>query len=530
MDDGRPRLAEVSVIQPPSSIDRRRALPTVRALLGLILLAYVALAAGYAVLTPRWNNPDEPAHFNYVREVAETGRLPVIRAGDWDADLLERLKATRFPRDASIDAIRYEGHQPPLYYLLAAPLHRLTGGLPLGAQVLVLRGLSIVLGAIVVASAFAVGRQLCPHRPAIALLAAATAAFVPMHTAISAAINNDSLANALAALTCVALVVGARRGFDDRAAVLLGGLLGALILTKLTVYVYVPLALFTVTLSEIDLTRRCKRPIRWSVLRRPALAAATAAAISAWWLVRNVGLYGWSDPLAVGRHAEVVVGQPRWQQLDAAAVDYFGRILFRSFWGQFGWMGVVLSDRVYLLYLALTVLAALGLALLGFAHRGRRIADPAGATPMGPDWTGWVLAAAALLVAAEVVVYNLTFIQPQGRYLFPALVPIVLGLSLGWSRLAQPVGDGRPYRALPAVILAAAAAWALLEALGPLLDENPWSEPFVASAVVGLSAVLLFAGRLRDAVRPNGVLVALAVGLGLLDLASLLRFVAPAFR
>ena len=67
----------------------------------LALVAYVVLALGYAIRTPVWQNPDEPAHFNYVVHVAETGTLPELRPGDWDAQLLERLKSGRLePADS----------------------------------------------------------------------------------------------------------------------------------------------------------------------------------------------------------------------------------------------------------------------------------------------------------------------------------------------------------------------------------------------------------------------------------------------
>ena len=460
--------------------------PTVRLLLGLIVAAYVLLALGYALATPRWNNPDEPAHYNYVRELAEAGQLPVLRPGDWDADLLEREKAARFPDDAAIEPIRYEGHQPPLYYLLAAPIYGLFAGVDLQSRVLALRGLSILLGTVVVLAAFAAGRSVAPSRPAVALLAAATAAFVPMHTAISAAINNDALANALSTLTVVALLAGVRRGFDDRAALLLGLLLGALLLTKLTTYVYVPLGLAVMLWSE---RRRADGAAGgWlASLRRPLLAAAVAAAVAGWWFVRNGLVYGWTDPLAGTRHDAVVVGQPRWAQLDLAAGDYVARVLFRSFWGQFGWMGIVLEDRLYLLYLGLTLLALVGLALVvrdGWRERRWQAAD--GETPHSRWAVGrqvfaiGLLVCAVGLVLAEVLVYNLRFIQAQGRYLFPALVPIAVLLSLGWHRLAT------------------GGAVALASRNGPAIGR---------------------AG-----------LLALGVGLGLLDLLCLVRFVGPAFR
>jgi 4-amino-4-deoxy-L-arabinose transferase-like glycosyltransferase len=439
-------------------------------LLLLILAAYTALAAGYAVATPPWNNPDEPAHFNYVRHLARVGRLPELRPGDWDAELLERLKAARFPADAPISGIRYEGHQPPLYYLLAAGVYLVAGDEPVARTVFALKVLSIVFGAVVVLCAFVVGRQVAPSYPEIAVLAAATAAFVPMHTAIAAAINNDNLANALAGVTLVALGVTLRRGLDDRGAVLLGLLFGALVITKVTVYPYVALGLAVMVVVE----RRASEPeTTWlATLRRPLLALASAGAVSSWWLLRNGLVYGWRDPLASARHADVVVGQPRWASLDLAAAEHFVRTLFRSFWGQFGWMGVVLDERLYLLYFVLTAAGLAGLVVA--IATSRKLLE---SSPIVRDRVV-MLAAAVALNFVGVVFYNLTFIQPQGRYLFPALVPIAVFLAIGWTTLANLVAR-----------------------------LTPWSEPVRRWLVVWFAAAL-----------------------GVLDFLCLARYVAPAFR
>ena len=93
--------------------------------LWLVVVLYLALATAYAVYTPAWQAPDEPAHYNYVSYVAEEGRLPVLAPGDYPAAYLEEIKARRFPADMSIAPLRYEAHQPPLYYLLAAGVYRL---------------------------------------------------------------------------------------------------------------------------------------------------------------------------------------------------------------------------------------------------------------------------------------------------------------------------------------------------------------------------------------------------------------------
>jgi len=54
----------------------------------LIVIVYIAIATLYAINTPKWQTPDEPAHFNYIRYIAETGTLPVLQRGDYDQEYL----------------------------------------------------------------------------------------------------------------------------------------------------------------------------------------------------------------------------------------------------------------------------------------------------------------------------------------------------------------------------------------------------------------------------------------------------------
>jgi 4-amino-4-deoxy-L-arabinose transferase-like glycosyltransferase len=501
---------------------------TARWLLVPILLAYVTIAIGYARATPRWNNPDEPAHVNVVRYLVSTGHLPVLTEGDWDADLLARLTTAWFPNDYEVDAIRYESHQPPLYYLLAAPVYRLTLTQPLNRQILALRFVSIVFGAIGVAAAFVAGREAAPAEPIIAVLTAATVAFVPMYTAISAAVNNDSLANALAAITLAALMIGRRRGFSDRWAVGLGVLVGAVVLTKLTIYVFVPIVLGVLLLAgRKSLTGDAPW---WQALRWPAVASITGLVVSGWWLVRNALIYGPLDIFALQRHDAIVVGQPRWTSVDLESLGFFLKIIFRSFWGVFGWMGVVLDDGFYWLYLALTLLAVGGYIF------GARLASrtppraPHGAPPIrrGLCHRG-LLAWATLLVCGEVVYYNLTFIQPQGRYVFPALVPIAILLATGWWMLARRATAPPEVRTWRAGALAAAIAWSLGEVHGSLWAAELWSDnALIAAATVGV-AVVAFAPFAVRRWLPIGLGLLLAATLSLLDQAALVKFVAPAF-
>jgi 4-amino-4-deoxy-L-arabinose transferase-like glycosyltransferase len=487
-----------------------------------VLLGYLLLAAGYALSTPRWNNPDEPAHFNYLAQLARTGTLPVLQAGDWDAQRLEqRLGSGRFAGPEPIDGIRYEGHQPPLYYLLLTPLFWLTEGLGANARVFALRGCSIVLGGLTVAVVFLAARGLAPRRPELAPLAAGLVAFTPMFTAMSAAINNDALATLLASATLLVLLRGLRDGFGTGGALLVGLLSGGLLLTKLTVYPFVPLAYLALVLDGAGPTR--PRRLSWAT-RYVTLALLVTALLAGWWFFRNLTVYGPGDPFGLRRHDLVVVGQPRWPGLgeNLESLRFFGLSLFRSFWAQFGWMAVVLDARFYGLYLLF-----LGLALGGLRRFWRlELPDWPPTAALGVKF----LLAALGLVAAEVVVYNLSFIQAQGRYLHPALLPIGLLLGLGWLTLAE-VGPRLSRGQRVGFGLAFFLVWALaVESLAWLIGQGP--APLWLHLVTAGQAWLAtkFQPRRERGSVAGVASTALLIALFLADAAALLRFVAPYFQ
>lgn len=51
-------------------------------LLVVVVVAYAVIGVLYAVFTPTWQVPDEPAHYNYVRALAEGRGFPVMEVGD----------------------------------------------------------------------------------------------------------------------------------------------------------------------------------------------------------------------------------------------------------------------------------------------------------------------------------------------------------------------------------------------------------------------------------------------------------------
>jgi len=414
----------------------------------VVLIGYLVIASLYALKTPHWQAPDEPAHFNYIAALAETGKVPVLQPGDYPAEYLETIKTKKFPAAMSIAPIRYEYYQPPLYYAIGALVYKSTARWAEDGQILALRLLSVVFGALGVVVSYEIGRVTFPDDRMLATAAAAFVALLPMHTAMTAAINPDSLAELAIALALWLLLRPTKPDLRLRKWLMTGLVLGLGLLTKITVVVavlVVPVALWLES-----------RERRVPLIPHPALPQqkgrawgtfigglvviwGTAGLIFMPWVVRNGIVYGAGDPLGWNRHNAVVIGQPRTTEWLAQLgfQEYarrFALTTFHSFWGQFGWMGAPMDIRVYDLLFVVSLLAALGFGLYLWDVVQRPPGNRPAQLMKGLITLGLTLA----LTVGIYLAYNMTYVQHQGRYFFPAIVPIALFFSLGLRDIVSP--------------------------------------------------------------------------------------------
>ena len=499
-----------------------------RPLLVVILGLYLLLGGLYAWQTPLWQVPDEPAHVNYARHVARTGTLPILQMGDYNAAYLEEIKAARFPPHMSVAPIRYESHQPPLYYVLGGGILRLAAPQALvddptpegwARAVHALRLFSLTLGLGTLLAAYRLVRRLFPRLPTLALAATALIAFIPQHLAILAGANNDALAELLLALFLLTLVDdlhGSPRPFRR------GLLLGLMLLTKTTTYLPALLALVSYHIFQALTPPQ----VRWTRQARALLVDLGIGSLLALpFYARNVAVYGWPDFLGLQRHAQVVVGQMTTAEFIAQQgwATYWNRAItwtFRSFWGQFGWMGVLMDARIYraLVYFSLVLLAG-ALVFVRCGRRDRHERALVGRTTtyvcLGPYQHNalGVLFAAGIGTLISYIGYNLSFLQHQGRYLFTALIPLAVftvpgvwmllapraarGMAALWGTLAAlalvaAVLDMGPITRWDALTLLALAAWFALAARLPRWRPLWLLAPFLALAGLALLALYAF--------------------------------------
>ncbi len=378
----------------------------------LILGLHGALALLYNLATPFGNNgyantPDEGAHFQYVTYVAQAWRLP------------------RFEGYAGVG---YEAHQPPLYYFLAALLYHLTGGAGKGVRLL-----STLASAGVVWLTWLTLRRLLPHRPEVALTGMGFVAFLPMHLAIGSAVGNDALTNLLfASVLCGLLSMGS---------IGLGVLVGLALLTKATAILLLPVV-------AIGLLLKARRSgAGWRVgVRHAGIACGIALLIGGWWFGRNALLY--DDPLLQKTFLNVFAGTAKAEDFLKAGMSSaeYARLVaewtFRSFWFAYGTprtahTGVpnFLPDNIYL------ALALWQLFTLAGLVRALKVGSPClQGEPKGGGQQNWLGIGlfTFLLILATFVMFVRIFFQAQGRYFYPALVPIAVFNALGWDGLLPP--------------------------------------------------------------------------------------------
>lgn len=140
-----------------------------------------------------------------------------------------------------------------------------------------------------------------------------------------------------------------------------------------------------------------------------AVVILVIAVLAGWVFVRNQALYG----ELLGNRMEMKTLEPlglvdeKTPTLPYVINDFLGPV-GTSFVGMFGQWASHLPSAVNYFYLALLILGSAGVAI---SLKKKRV----------PPFSAFLLTTALLATLGAVFYYNLTYTQPQGRLLFPAL-------------------------------------------------------------------------------------------------------------
>ena len=437
---------------------QEQALLNVRALPLLLSIVTIALGLVYLAVIPPWGGPDEPRHYEYVRLLRAKGRLV-----EWkDADKAIMSEIVR-----SMDAVGYwkwgvsewkpngvdplpdnflkiypqnahQLHQPPLAYITyLVPLELARSG-SITSQLYAMRLLSILLNVVTVLAAYYAGRALFANDPTMALALPVFVMLLPQHLFLHSTVMNDHLVEAAMAWMFVILVHVFRSGLSLPrvvglllcAAVGLGAKRSGMYAIPILGIAFLVYG-FTHWGNERYTTTQKSIRLALTVI---VLCAGAVGLLYAWnWIaVNQPKLQDYIVRLFLFLPSEQFPFESYAKILSLSALPLYlnyVKSIFISTWGHFGWVNITLGVQAYWMFAALTVFALAGLVWFLFRQF--------------PKWETWrravlvvfgasILVAVAIVIGLEVRVWDLGWGgAPQGRYLFPVLIPLGTLFLLG---------------------------------------------------------------------------------------------------
>ncbi|MCP4357428.1 MAG: DUF2142 domain-containing protein [Chloroflexi bacterium] len=425
--------------------------------LGTVLVGYLLITLAYSVSNPLFEAPDEHWHYFTVQHIKDTQTLPVVTE-DYD------------------EWLGQEAAQPPLYYLLAAalisPINTANAreqvwlnpffyagdasilanlnqvvhtpqeatpwqGMPLAAHLL--RFFSAVLGLGTLLCIFGSGRLLWPDKPGYALLATAVTAFLPQYNFVHASISNDPLIIFLSSVALWQLLWLWQNQVSGPRLLLLGISCGLAALTKnagILLLIYTIAVLFLRALKDNTVAKK-ENIIRWGWQTAVYVILPTFL-IAGWLWGRNMQLYG--DFTATEPFIRIADGDRGYTLLQV-----FGESgsLIRSAVAVFGWFNLLAPTWVYAVWGGI-VLLGMGGVIYNLYREGLEIGDwrlraisnlqsPISNLPQ-KYFPAVLLLTWFLLIYAGLAAFMMRTPAAQGRLLFPAIVPLALGLAYGLTR------------------------------------------------------------------------------------------------
>lgn len=374
-----------------------------------ILAVSLVLSALFAMRVPfDGSNPDETAHFEYVKLILQNRGFVTFQTGD---------------------PLLSETHQPPLYYLLCVPVYAATGG-----SLFAVRMVAAIIQLLTILVAFRAAKDLFPSRPYLAPGAAAFVAFLPTQAQLAGSVNNDGLTTLLCALLFwrMGLLVKDGTGGDLKGAALMGLFLGLGLWTKLTVIQLIPTLLIAYLIAW-----RAQKQTLTDAAKGFTVVMIAAILVASPWLIRNTLLYG--DPLTLKIFpltAPPNTPTPKNlvpSQLFPTMADYLRTVAVRSY-ASFWY--IVSPNQILPDAPRMAVVSLLGLIGLVGALR------PAGQGGVANGERRVMLLAltAVLIIVPFFIRFILQFFQAQGRYFLPGLLPVALLCCLGWAIIGREKG------------------------------------------------------------------------------------------
>jgi hypothetical protein len=431
-----------------------------------MLVAFLS-AACWSFITPPFQVPDEPAHFAYVQQLAETGRLPTSNAESYSPEEtaalqgLHQEEVKQSPQTLSISSPAQQSalqraiaaplsrtdtgdagvaaSEPPLYYALETVPYALGAGGTLLDRLELMRLLSALMAGVTALLTFLFVREALPGARWAWIVGGLGVALTPLLGFTSGGVTPDAMLFAVSAALFYCLARAFRRGLTRRSACAIGAVIAVGLLTKLNFVGLLPGAILGLVLLARAASRTSGREAyRWLALGL-AIAACPGAVFALVKVISGHPAFSLVSAAVVVSHHGSISGEISyiWQlylpRLPGMARDFPGFSTARGIWfdgyiGLYGWLDTAFPGWVY-------DAALLPAALIAALCARALVVDRAALTDRAGELVVYAAIGAGVMLLVGATSY-LDFPEHaaeygQARYLLPMLplLGVVLALA-----------------------------------------------------------------------------------------------------
>ncbi|HEV3094713.1 MAG TPA: DUF2142 domain-containing protein [Solirubrobacteraceae bacterium] len=367
-------------------------------------------AVCWSLIVPPFQVPDEPDHFAYVQQLAETASLPTSSNTEYSP---EEMLAIRDLRNAQV-RLRPEGRplststeqrelvqalsqplsrtggggtgfsasEPPLYYALETVPYGLASKGTILSRIALMRLLSALMGGLTALFSFLFLREALPGARWAWIVGGLGVAFAPLLAASSGGITPDALLFTVSAALFYALARAFRRGLTARSALAIGGIVAVGLMTKVNFIGLAPGACLGLVALSVRQSRQAGR-LAYSRMLAPGLALAVSPAVlyalvnfisghPSFGVVSNEGgivLNGHSLSRELSYIWQFYLPRLPWMHNDFGELFVPRQLWFRGLVGLYGWNDTVFPAWAYdLALIPAGVIAALCLRAVAISR------------------------------------------------------------------------------------------------------------------------------------------------------------------
>ncbi|MEQ8156436.1 MAG: glycosyltransferase family 39 protein [Clostridiaceae bacterium] len=411
-----------------------------------VFMTYLA----WSIVIPFNHAPDELQRFDIVDFIIKYKTLPV--AGD------PRLYYGDY-------GITYASN-PYFPYIISAAVCIIAQNLNIGIQpFIVSRIISVLSGVGTVYFCWLISKEVFKYSKAKYFFPVFLG-FIPQYAFICGYTNQDSFTVFLSSIMIFLWIKGLESNWNYETAIKVGLVSGLILLSYLNGYSVVLATLFMVLISH-------KNIFSWKFIKKLLICIFIMFLVSGWFFIRNAYLYdgdflGSNFNTMLSEKLAIPEFKPSARDVISKSGFGFGYLIFdtswisltfRSFWALFDNMSVAISYKYYLLMLSLSIASVMGLSykvVYYFKNDFKELFKKK-----------FFLASAFTFMCAFFLHYYYSVhsdYQPQGRYLYPALIPLLILMCKGLDEIVGDRYRGYFYKAL-IVIFISVNLWSLFGAL-----------------------------------------------------------------